>query len=533
MDQAAGSVATPLIILRLRGEQALDVTLCHGAQHRTYAATYTQAVREFARQLAAHPTGVIAWYDVRLKAFLRPPTEWPTLLGHALEVLHLGNVQHCEDMAAALGLVDFNSPYLLPAPADRRWATWLIAPQAGIAHSAALRASGFDGRLPSLVSALFDVGYRGLAGGLCPYAEPALSAVPVPAGVLHDLARPLTVVEIGLLIRRLYGRKWLLFWPPAAGRLPLRGLVAGGRAAAPPVLDTAALAALAPTLPLPPMISVDVVVPTLGRPGPLADLLVDLAAQTVPPQRVLIIEQDPSGVGSLLAALLARPWPFAIHHQLVGWVGACRARNLALAAAAGEWIAFLDDDVRLPPDWLAHLLAVATAYGVGAVTSAVYMPQQALPPPGVPRLWPGFASGASLVVRNATVTVAGFDRRIEGGFGEDTDYGIRLRRAGVVVLYTPGRPVLHLKAPVGGFRYQFPHPWLADRVPPRPSPTVLYTQQKHGTPPMQAGYRLFYALKRLAATRPYRRPAELWRLCREWRSARRWAAWLATREVAE
>lgn len=99
-----------------------------------------------------------------------------------------------------------------------------------------------------------------------------------------------------------------------------------------------------------------------------------------------------------------------------------------------------------------------------------------------------------------------------------------------LVVYTTAQPVLHLKAPVGGFRYTFPHPWRTDPVPPRPSPTVLYTQQKHGTPAMQAGYQLFYVLKQLAAIRLSQGLLEPLRIRQRWRSARRWAAWLAAQE---
>ncbi|MDQ2805445.1 MAG: glycosyltransferase [Chloroflexota bacterium] len=531
MDHAP---TTPLILLRLNGEQVLDVTYHATGRVTTHAPRYRRAVREFAHQIAAHPDALIAWYDTRLAPFLSPPHGWPALLAHPLEVLHLGCVQGCDRMAAALGYVDFHSPFLLAGPTDHRFATWLISPLAGIATPAALRAVGFDRRWSSWVSALFDCGYRGLAAGLCPLAEPGLLATPIPATVLRDLSQPLTTGQTGQLIGRLYGRKWLLFWPLASRRVPLRAIIAAWRMVAPPPLDRPALVALAPPLVAPPPgAAVAVIVPTLGRPQHLATLLGDLAAQTVLPQQVWIIEQDPVGVGSALTDLVAAAWPFAIHHERVRWAGACRARNRGLAAGNAPWVLLLDDDVRLLPAFLAYLLAVATTYNVAGVNGAVYLPGQdpaTVAESAFPRLWVGFGTCAALIARQAVAAGGNFDLRLEGGYGEDTEFGIRLRLAGATVLYAPGEPTLHLKAPVGGFRYSFPHPWHADPLPPRPSPTVFYAQQKHGTPAMQAGYHLFYTVKRLTAVRPYGWPAEGPRIRRQWRSAQRWAAWLAAQE---
>lgn len=526
-----------LVVLRLYGEQALDVTSYAAGQPTVHAPRYPQAVQEFAYQIATHPAASIAWYDTRLGPFLSPPERWPDLPAHPLEVLHLSSLQRCAALVESLGLVDFSSPFLLPSPPDQRFATWLIAPAAGIGRAAVFAALGFDPRLGSLALALFECGYRGLAEGLCPYAEPRLLARPVPAAVLLPLQTPWPARAVAMLVARLYRRPWLGFW--LLGRaltgtgVPLWAAWHGWRIPPGLPLDRAALADLRPPPADPPAVppAVDVVIPTMGRPDHLLNVLRDLAAQTVPPQRVVIIEQHPPGSAyAPLPDLAAGAWPFAIQQERVAWAGACRARNQGLATGDAPWVLLLDDDVRLPVEWLAHLLAVATAYAVGAVTSATYLPQQSPPAGGVPCLWPGFAGGVSLVARPATAAVRGFDQRIEGGFGEDTDYGIQLRQVGTTIVYTAAYPVLHLKAPVGGFRYPFPHPWLADPVPPRPSPTVLYAQRKHSTPTMQAGYRLFYTLKRLTAVLPLRRPAELWRVHRQWRSAARWAAWLAAQE---
>jgi len=190
----------------------------------------------------------------------------------------------------------------------------------------------------------------------------------------------------------------------------------------------------------------------------------------------------------------------------------------------------LDDDIRVTPQFICYLLQVARAYQVDGVSSAVYLPHQrpaSVVGSALPRIWPAFASGASLVSARAMRAAGPFDERLEGGYGEDYEFGVRLRLTGATVMYAPGEPVLHLKAPAGGFRYAFAHPWRNEKIQPKPSPIMLYSRQKHTTTAMQKGYRIFYYLNRLTATPYYRWPGEALRIARQWRSAMRWVTWLS------
>ncbi len=498
------------------------------------AETATVAERDAARRLfrlANSDDGHVAWYDRRLEPYLKDPASWPGLLRHGLEVLHLGALQRTDRAAAALGRVDFDSPFLLPGPADRRFATWLISPMAGIAPAALLRAVGFDPRCGGLAACLLDFGRRGMGHGMFPYSDPALLAHPVPPEVLAEIPCRIGGGEIATLIARGYGRRWLSF--AALGR-GLFSLPAGLRAPMPPVAHGPALARMHPA-PDPAAVAgetVDAIIPTLGRPGPLRDLLADLAAQSVPPRRVLVVDQRPPGA-ELPAADFGSDWPFELRVQTVDWLGACRARNLALASLRSDWAFFLDDDVRLQPTLVADLLALARAYHVGAVNASVYLPHQnAEPEPGAqPKVWATFGAGATLVSAAAVREAGPFDERLEGGYGEDAEYGLRLRQAGCNVIYAPAARVLHLKAPAGGFRHPLNLPWQGEAVQPRPSPIFLYARAKHVTPAMREGYRLFYILGRLRSVPPAARPAELLRVKREWRRAAHWAAVLAALET--
>lgn len=510
----------------MSGAETVLLRLEGGRIAETASAREGDAARRLFR-LAGSDDAHVAWYDRRLEPYLADPASWSGLLRHGLEVLHLGALQRTDRAAASLGRVDFDSPFLLPGPADRRFATWLISPMAGIAPAALLRAVGFDPRCGGLAACLFDFGRRGMAHGMFPYSDPALLArpmAPVPPEVLAGIPCQIGGGEIATMIARGYGRRWLSF--AALGR-GLFSLPAGLRAPMPPVAHGPALARLHP-VPDPAGVTaetVDAIIPTLGRPGPLRDLLADLAAQTVRPRRVLVVDQRPPGA-DLPDTDFGSDWPFDLRVHAVDWLGACRARNLALAELRSDWALFLDDDVRLRPTLVADLLALARAYHVEAVNASVYLPHQDPAPEAgaLPKVWSTFGTCAALVSAAAIRDAGPFDERLEGGYGEDSEFGLRLRRAGGNVLYAPASRVLHLKAPAGGFRHPRRHPWQGEAVQPRPSPIFLYARAKHATPAMREGYRLFYTLGRLRAVPPAARPAELLRVTREWRRAAHWAS---------
>lgn len=479
--------------------------------------------RELNRLARAHPDAWIAWYDRRLEPWLSDPESWPGLARHELEVLHLGCFQRTDLMAGSLGLVDFDSPWLLPGPRDRRFATWLISPAAGIARAAAIRAVSPD-RTGSLAGFLFELGARGVRHGLSPVSEPALLRGSVPDD-LWDRA-PLSDDDLARLIRRGYGRKWLGFWllarrlsegklSPATVGAALRGWVAKEARN----VDEQAFSRLHPALP--DVMSggdVDALIPTLGRPQALRDVLRDLAAQTVLPRRVIVVDQGGS-------PLPEEEWPFELVHLSLATPGACTARNAGLRETRSEWVLLLDDDVRLQPGLISYLLRTAEAYGVDAVNARIFLPgQEPREEPAVPKPWPTFGTAAVLVAARALAEAGDFDERLDGGYGEDYELGVRLRLAGAGVLLAPGEPVLHLKAPAGGFRHPAPLPWSEDPIPPRPSPTVLYSRRKHHTLAMQSGYRLYYALKRLSGKPLLGWPREARAISRGWERSAWWAA---------
>ena len=186
-----------------------------------------------------------------------------------------------------------------------------------------------------------------------------------------------------------------------------------------------------------------VVIPTIGRPC-LQRMLDSLAAQEVgdgytAPLEVVLVDDRPAGVAPLEAELPNVDWPLRIVRGYGR--GPAAARNRGWQATHGsdpEWVAFLDDDVVLPPGWLTGLVEDLRACGpdVGATQGWITVP---LPAGRRPTDWERNVSaleGAEWATadmayrRRALEDVHGFDERFPRAFREDADLALRVRRAG-------------------------------------------------------------------------------------------------------
>lgn len=121
---------------------------------------------------------------------------------------------------------------------------------------------------------------------------------------------------------------------------------------------------------MPPRVSI--VVPTQRRPEGLARALGSLVWQAgIDPDGVELIVADNDAAPSAKAAVEGLIAPFPVSYVHEPRPGVANVRNAALAAAQGEFIAFLDDDEEAPPNWLASLLATQGATDADAVFGPV------------------------------------------------------------------------------------------------------------------------------------------------------------------
>ena len=93
-----------------------------------------------------------------------------------------------------------------------------------------------------------------------------------------------------------------------------------------------------------------VVIPTIGRPG-LAELVATVDSDPAPACIVIADDRRSAATGLELPKTSAPLLIVGTHGR-----GPAAARNAGWQAADAEWIAFLDDDVKIPLDWCRRLV---------------------------------------------------------------------------------------------------------------------------------------------------------------------------------
>ncbi len=112
------------------------------------------------------------------------------------------------------------------------------------------------------------------------------------------------------------------------------------------------------------MTSVSIVIATADRPGPLARCLAAVAALEHPRDELEVIVVDDGGTADLELPV-AGGLPVRLLRRERGGPGA--ARNDGARAAAGELLAFTDDDCLPEPGWLRELCAAARGAAPGTM----------------------------------------------------------------------------------------------------------------------------------------------------------------------
>jgi glycosyltransferase involved in cell wall biosynthesis len=103
---------------------------------------------------------------------------------------------------------------------------------------------------------------------------------------------------------------------------------------------------------------VSLVVPVRDEERGIAPLLARVKAQTRPPDETVIVDGGSRDHTLELLRAAAAHDP-ALRVVEAGDATPGRGRNVGIAAASFEWVALTDAGIRLEPDWLEHLLAVA------------------------------------------------------------------------------------------------------------------------------------------------------------------------------
>jgi O-antigen biosynthesis protein len=207
-------------------------------------------------------------------------------------------------------------------------------------------------------------------------------------------------------------------------------------------------------------LAVSVVVVSRGRPDGLARCLTGLAQLQYPFFEIVVVA-DPIGLAAIA------PWGGRIKRVPFDVPNISAARNAGIGAAAGELVAFIDDDSVPEPTWLARLAApfadpvVAAAGGLvrgrngfdiqrkpAAVGTDGRETPLALDGPG-PHLVAGAkgrgikTEGTNMAFRRAVLAqVGGFDPGYRF-YLDETDLNLRLGARGAITAIVPGAEVHH------------------------------------------------------------------------------------------
>ena len=194
--------------------------------------------------------------------------------------------------------------------------------------------------------------------------------------------------------------------------------------------------------------ALSVIVASYNRAAQGAELLRELAAQTLPPDRFEVIVVDDGSQVPAEPALRAVEVPFALTVVTQANAGPAAARHAGIERARGEIVVILDDDMRIQPTFLAEHLAAHPPGSRRVVLGRLLTVDDGHLPlfermhmQLLDKLAAEVASGAKvpngadLYTGNVSMRradylgVGGFDRAFR--LSEDAELGIRLEQSGV------------------------------------------------------------------------------------------------------
>jgi GT2 family glycosyltransferase len=221
-------------------------------------------------------------------------------------------------------------------------------------------------------------------------------------------------------------------------------------------------------------VTVTVAIPTYGREGVLIDTIDQIIAQVPPPAEILVLDQTPKHESETEERLSDLSQQARIRWIRLQQPSQPKALNCALVEASQPVVIFLDDDVRVGPEFVQTHAEHYRDDRIWAVAGQVLQPGQAelrRPPRWTPSTrrfadmdFP-FNSDEQVFIQNAmsgNMSVRR-DRAIEiGGFDEnfvppvsyrfDAEFCKRLSRRGGKILFEPKARIYHLRCEAGGTR---------------------------------------------------------------------------------
>jgi len=216
-----------------------------------------------------------------------------------------------------------------------------------------------------------------------------------------------------------------------------------------------------------PALFISVILPTYDRNDALCKTLTQLLRQNYERYEIVVVDQTARHTPQTEAFLMSLSK--RIRYFRLRTPGLPEARNFGLERAQGEVVLFCDDDVELPPGWVAsHALnyseptvggvagrviedgePIVDTTRIGQVTLCGRLVVNHSSPRRADVEW---ARGGNMSFRRALVkSIGGFDPRFGGNAGfEEIDLCFRLRRTGYRIVFDPQAALVHLHLDRGG-----------------------------------------------------------------------------------
>lgn len=194
-----------------------------------------------------------------------------------------------------------------------------------------------------------------------------------------------------------------------------------------------------------------VIVATKDRVAFLERALDSLGAQRgAPPFEVVVVDNGSRDATAERVRARAPSAPFALVLVQVPQPNRGAARNAGIAAATGDVVVFVDDDVWLPDGFLAaHAAAHAGVFPLAVSGPILNVPDYGARPKASFANYSGafFCTCNVSVPRSALRAVGGFDEGFDLYGWEDTELGLRLRRHDVRRGFAWRAYLWHIKPP--------------------------------------------------------------------------------------
>jgi GT2 family glycosyltransferase len=424
---------------------------------------------------------VLAFWDERLGAF-----PWKALESFSQSLDDMWHPGPALTGSAEPDLLRYVDPIWVYRPDPKATlpgaVNWKVDLRAAFLRAGVLRKlGGLDGGFETLSGAARELGFRWLMRGAVCRQQP---------GLLDSRPAQIELVRLAdryRLVQRYYGTRWTryILMRRMIGAHPLRELHAWrkGCAGSSSIGKAPTGAAHRPieAVPLPGKVKISVVVPTYGRYKYVAEVLDDLRAQTIKPFQILVADGNPASE--------RQPELYQAYADLpleVLWVeqsGICVSRNECLLRVTGDYVLFLDDDSRVDDRNLELHLRLLIAYGADVSVGPAYTRQRPELHAQQQEIACTFMDcGTTLCRRSILQEIGGFDMQFNQHLaGEDGELGVRMVRAGALMLNNPYAKRFHYLAPVGGARSSGNnvHRWRRWSFLPRPTQSIYYMARRH------------------------------------------------------